>query len=709
MKKLLIGFLASFMALACFAGCGDNSKDNSSSADNTNSSVSGSEETSDDLATAKDYLKEFYREKDVATRANYTLLNEMMGCSIAWSVDVTEGVELVVGAENTQVKLTAGSEDIAYVLTATLTDANGNTATVSFNRTVLALEDGVISAPAENTVYYMSLYQGNTKKTLYLTGEMNDSGKFFGMTSDGSQAAAVYAEAVEDGYKFYVLADDNSKSYLTLTEYQKSNGYYGASVSYTADGTVLHYEDLGCWAATLEHDTYFLGTYGTYETASASTSYYMTEDKMGTEQFPLQLVADTVNDNPSTETPDDNSSSEDATNSSVSTPDDDSSSTTPDSSVSTPEDGNSSSSSSSSAPDDGGSTETPSLTPAAVVDALYALADGESLTGPYTVTGVITALDSWNNPTIVIENKTDKPVYCFKLKDDRFVVGATITITAGSMKNYQGTYEFMDCTLDNIVLPESDDSTDVNTPAADSTLTIEEALAYAKTFASEQYSENKYYVEGTIKSVYNTSYGNMWLKDENGNEICVYGTYNADGTVGYGEMETQPDAGDIVKVYGVIGNYNGTLQLKEAWIVEHTDVEQELDVSKLPVEGQAYYLKAANDDVYAQAISDKNTYFTVGSSVTSDTVIFYFEKVEGTENHYYIKTNGNQYVCSISGKNQVKLTDTPEAWIINGNMETIQSAVNTDYYLQYNANSGQERISQYKGTQQSIWFEAVEA
>ena len=403
-------------------------------------------------------------------------------------------------------------------------------------------------------------------------------------------------------------------------------------------------------------------------------------------------------------TPDDDTSSSVGGNTSSSTPDDDTSSSV------------------------GGGTSSPSDdatldTPAAIVDALYALADGESLTGPFTVTGVITALDDWNNPTIVIENKTDKSVYCYKLKDDRFVVGATITITAGSMKNFKGTYEFMDCTLDNIVLPGGETPDDDNSssaggstsspsddaPAADSLLTIKEALAFAATFASEKYSENKYYVEGTIKSVYNTQYGNMYLKDAEGNEICVYGTYSADGETSYADLETKPDAGDTVKVYGVIGNYNGTLQLKDAWIVAHTEgVKEELDLSKLPVEGQAYYLKASAYDSYAQAINDKGTFFTVGSTTTSSTVTFYFEKVEGTVNHFYIKTSDGQYVCSKAGENKIKLSTTPEAWIIDGNLETIQSAVNTAYYLQYNANAGQERISQYKGTQKSIWFVAVE-
>ena len=111
-----------------------------------------------------------------------------------------------------------------------------------------------------------------------------------------------------------------------------------------------------------------------------------------------------------------------------------------------------------------------------ILDAAYALGKDESMTGPFTLTGVITELDSWNNPTIVVGEYEDQPIYCYKLKDDRFTVGATITVTAESIKNYNGTVEMMNCTLDSIILPgdsgntpggDGDNSGDVDNPGTD--------------------------------------------------------------------------------------------------------------------------------------------------------------------------------------------------------------------------------------------------
>lgn len=85
-------------------------------------------------------------------------------------------------------------------------------------------------------------------------------------------------------------------------------------------------------------------------------------------------------------------------------------------------------------------------------------------------------------------------------------------------------------------------------------------------------TEDKYYVAGYIKSVTNTTYGNMLIETYDGTEqLNVYGTYNLDGTKKYGEMTSAPQVGQAVVLYGVMNNYNGTVQMKNAWIVQIDD------------------------------------------------------------------------------------------------------------------------------------------
>lgn len=145
-----------------------------------------------------------------------------------------------------------------------------------------------VTAPVAGTAYNMYLEQNGANKVLYLTGVM--SGNYLATTTDATQAADLYVEVATGGFYLYFLGADNAKSYITLTERQDGN-YWKASVSLTTEGsTVFQYNQAGCWAATLANETFFLGTYGTYETISASSSFYMKD--FGTAQYPALICAD---------------------------------------------------------------------------------------------------------------------------------------------------------------------------------------------------------------------------------------------------------------------------------------------------------------------------------------------------------------------------------------------------------------------------------
>ena len=117
---------------------------------------------------------------------------------------------------------------------------------------------------------------------------------------------------------------------------------------------------------------------------------------------------------------------------------------------------------------------------------------------------------------------------------------------------------------------------EVTDPAADSVLTVEQAIALGSSKEHNTYTEGKYYVTGVITEVYNTTYGNMKIKDEAGNILTIYGTYSKDGSTRYDKMEVQPVAGDTVTIYGIVGQYNGVAQIKNGWITAHTAVEPEV-------------------------------------------------------------------------------------------------------------------------------------
>ncbi len=258
-----------------------------------------------------------------------------------------------------------------------------------------------VETPEVGKAYLFALQQNalDVPTTLYLTGEMD--GNYLATSANISDAIRVYLEETEGGY-YLVCLKDEVKHYINVTTYEKDDGTLKntqkietePSVPYTWDaerGTLV--ADLG------ELGKFYIGTYNTYKTMSTSNVSYIEDvTKIGVSQFPAGLY-------------DLNLPSEDLEPA---------------------------------APVD-------LTTPAGILDAAYALKDGEALEGELTLTGKITSIDTEYNPeyknvtvTITVEGSEDKPVMCFRLKGDgaeALAVGDVITVT-GTIKNYNGTVEF---------------------------------------------------------------------------------------------------------------------------------------------------------------------------------------------------------------------------------------------------------------------------
>lgn len=94
----------------------------------------------------------------------------------------------------------------------------------------------------------------------------------------------------------------------------------------------------------------------------------------------------------------------------------------------------------------------------------YTLEDGLAMDGTFTLTGVIVNIPTAYSPDyknitvdIVVAGIEDMPIQCYRLAGegaDTLAVGDTITVT-GSIKNYKGTIEFdKGCSLDAVVKAE---------------------------------------------------------------------------------------------------------------------------------------------------------------------------------------------------------------------------------------------------------------
>ena len=119
---------------------------------------------------------------------------------------------------------------------------------------------------------------------------------------------------------------------------------------------------------------------------------------------------------------------------------------------------------------------------------------------------------------------------------------------------------------------------DFTTDHTDAALTsIGEVLAIGRALDKGQQTAASYYVKGTVTRIENTTYGNLYIEDGNGNELYVYGVYDTDGnrfdSPAFAGGE-RPTVGSEIVLYAPIQRYvnNSTgqdiVELKGATLIQ---------------------------------------------------------------------------------------------------------------------------------------------
>ena len=186
-------------------------------------------------------------------------------------------------------------------------------------------------------------------------------------------------------------------------------------------------------------------------------------------------------------------------------------------------------------------------------------------------------------------------------------------------------------------------------PEPDTELTIAEAIALGASKEHNVYTAGWYYVTGVITEVYNTQWGNMYITDGEDNTLTIYGSYSADGELRYDAMDVKPVAGDTVTIYGMVGQYNGTPQIKNGWIVAHIPgegggetpvdppveppVSDEIETDYPFLFGMTQY-NVSEEDVYF--LNGEMNGFYMDTTTNPDEAIVVY--VEATEGGYYFYT-----------------------------------------------------------------------
>ena len=123
--------------------------------------------------------------------------------------------------------------------------------------------------------------------------------------------------------------------------------------------------------------------------------------------------------------------------------------------------------------------------------------------------------------------------------------------------------------------------------AAAEEITLAKASELGKAQENNLYTTDLYIVSGVITEVKDTQYGNVYITDGT-NTFYVYGIYGETGTY-FDKLSPVPLKGDTIKVVGIVGNYKGAEQMKNATLLAHTVS----DANKVAADAAALKLSAA--------------------------------------------------------------------------------------------------------------------
>ena len=206
----------------------------------------------------------------------------------------------------------------------------------------------------------------------------------------------------------------------------------------------------------------------------------------------------------------------------------------------------------------------------------------------------------------------------------------------------------------------------VKEPAANSNVSIADAISIAMSKEHNVYTTNKYYVTGTVSEVYNAEYGNMRIKDDKGNILTIYGSFSADGKYSFSELKTQPKEGDKVKIYGAIGQYGEVPQIKNGWIIEINGKTPEISanvaekpnatVVAKPQVGVAYkfgleqtqkaavyFFTGKMSGYYGATETDANLAVDVYLEAAGSNYKIYFKDASGNKQYIKLEQSGTHY------------------------------------------------------------------
>ena len=258
------------------------------------------EPVEDLLASAKAYIRSMYMSKAGKVTRDFDVVSVVRigtdSFNVTWTTDAA--AEYVTIGEPADNVVTIGiganpaEEDLKFTLTATVSSGDKSES--------VTLEYYIPGTPAKasgpvfidtlvpGASYKFALVQAERGETLYFTGAM--SGYYLATSTNVLDAVNVTVEEVEGGYRLFFLKE-GVKTYIDIVP--RDDNPAKVNVILTEEPTAVYTWDAErkTMTATVGENTWYLGTYGTYNTISASNVSYIEDvSKIGVSQFPASFA-----------------------------------------------------------------------------------------------------------------------------------------------------------------------------------------------------------------------------------------------------------------------------------------------------------------------------------------------------------------------------------------------------------------------------------
>ena len=306
MKKLTAWALLLALCVAMFAGCSTTPDPTEppttppTEAPTTAPTTAPTEPAEDLLASAKAYIRSMYMSKAGKVMRSFDVVSVVRigteSFNVTWTTDADAAYVTIGEPADNVVTINVGAnpneEDLHFTLTATVTSGN-KSESVNLKYYIpgtpaKASGPVFLDAPEAGASYKFALVQAERGETLYFTGEM--SGYYLATSTNVLDAVNVTVEEVDGGYRMFFLKE-GVKTYIDIVPRDDNPGKVNVILTEEPTAVFVWDAERKTMTAAVGENTWYLGTYGTYNTISASNVSYIEDvSKIGVSQFPATFA-----------------------------------------------------------------------------------------------------------------------------------------------------------------------------------------------------------------------------------------------------------------------------------------------------------------------------------------------------------------------------------------------------------------------------------